>query len=95
MNTNTGMERKSMTRRGLGMALGLVKVVLAAGTLAVSVLGTGLVAQQEVAGRSQDTTSVTVITMPAGDGQERIELPPVPKAISPVLQPVARSHSSR
>ena len=95
MNTNTSIERTRMTSRSPGMALDLAKVMLVAGTLAVSVLGTGLVAQQEVAGRSQDTTSVTVITMPAGDGQERIELPPVPKAISPVLQPVARSHSSR
>ena len=84
-----------MTRRGPGMELGLVKMILVAGTLAVSVLGTGLVARKEAIGQSQDTTSVTVITLPAGDRQERIELPPVPKAISPVLRPVVRSRSSR
>jgi hypothetical protein len=77
------------------MELGLVKMILVAGTLAVSVLGTGLVARKEATGQSQDTTSVTVITLPAGNRQERIELPPVPKAISPVLRPVARSRSSR
>jgi hypothetical protein len=70
-------------------------MILVAGTLAVSALGTGLVARQEATGQSQDTTSVTVIMLPAGDRQERIELPPVPKAISPVLRPVARSRSSR
>lgn len=84
-----------MTRPGPGMELGLVKMILVAGTLAVSVLGTGLVARKEAAGRPQDTTRVTVITIPAGDGEERIELPPVPKAISPALRPVARSRSSR
>jgi hypothetical protein len=84
-----------MTRRSPGMELGLVNIVLVAGTLAVSVLGTELVAQQETAGRPQDTTSVTVITIPAGDREERFELPPVPKAISPGLRPVARSRSSR
>jgi hypothetical protein len=77
------------------MELGLAKMILVAGTLAVSVLGTGLVARQEATGQSQDTTSAMVITLPAGDRQERIELPPVPKAISPVLRPVARSRSSR
>jgi hypothetical protein len=77
------------------MELGLVKMILVAGTLAVSVLGTGLVARKEATGQSQDTTSTTVITLPAGARQERIELPPVPKAISPVLRPVARSRSSR
>ena len=84
-----------MTKRSPGIALGLVKIMLVAGTLAVCVLGTELVAQKEAAGGSQNTTSVTVIMIPAGDGQERIELPPIPKAISPVLQPVARSRSSR
>lgn len=84
-----------MTRRGPGMELGLVKMILVAGTLAISVLGTELVAQQEAAGRSQETPRVTVITIPVDNREERIELPPVPKAISPVLRPVARSRSSR
>jgi hypothetical protein len=84
-----------MTRRGPGMDLGMVKVMLVVGTLTVSVLGTELVAQKDTALSPQDTASVTVITIPAGDREERVELPPVPRAISPVLRPVARSRSSR
>jgi hypothetical protein len=70
-------------------------VILVAGTLAASVLGTELVAQKDAALPPQNTTSVTVITLPAGDSEERVALPPVPRAISPGLRPVARSRSSR
>jgi hypothetical protein len=73
----------------------MVKVILVAGTLAVSVLGTELVAQQDAAQPSQDTPRSEVITILTGDGDERFELPPIPRALSPVLRPVARSRSSR
>jgi hypothetical protein len=77
------------------MELGTVKVVLVVGTLAASVLGTTLVAQKEATLPSQDTTSAAVIRLPASDSVERFVLPPVPRAIVPALQPVARSRSSR
>jgi hypothetical protein len=77
------------------MDFGTVKVMLVVGTLAVSVLGTELVAQKEAAPSPQDTASVAVMTLPADDGEKRLELPPVPRAISPIVRPVARSRSSR
>ena len=84
-----------MTRRGPDMDFGTVKVMLVVGTLAISVLGTELVAQKEAALSPQGTISATAITIPTGDREERFDLPPVPRAISPILRPVARSRSSR
>jgi hypothetical protein len=72
-----------------------VKALLVVGALAASLLGTNLVAQKEAMLPSQATVTGTILTIPAGDGEERLELPPVPTAIAPTLRPLARSRSSR
>jgi hypothetical protein len=75
-----------------------IKILLAVGTLAASVVGTNLVAQKETTA-PQQAVSATVVTIPKHNdnnrGEQQLRLPPVATAIAPAFRPVARSRSSR
>lgn len=91
--------------RRSGQQLGSVKVLVVAGGIAASLIGTRLLASNDAQVTAVPTTQPTTIIVnpPAaqttnsttGSGSVRLDLPPIPQAISPAVQPITRSRSSR
>lgn len=81
-----------MIKHGIGMEAGTV--ILAVGALAATLLGAELVARQDKPTAWQNSAPQM---MPAAlpPELEKLELAPIPRALAPVLRPVARSRSSR
>lgn len=101
VNTMTTRKKSRPNRQ-----LGILKLAVAAGSLAASLLGTRLLAKQEdVVVQSNDTAvSVEPIVLPSSKisapvRQElSLDLPAIPQAVSPQIQampPVASSTSSK
>lgn len=95
------MATTTTKNRRAGQQLGLVRAMVIVGSVAASLVGTRLLAvndAQETAVATPQPAAIIIeppAAAPARNEALLIELPPIPQAISPAVQPVTRTRSSR